>query len=330
MPTHLTKFGLFFLFVLMSNFTFAQRDYYHRDSTSYKVSDKLTYIAGKRHLYANKENTISLLKDFSVPGDTTFYIRDMDFITEQKGYVLVGRMYIGSETYLFKTEDGGSTFGLDTSYYNASQHKSINQVQFLNSQTIILFDGYYESGLLKSLDGGITWEPWFYSLIAHYFQMHKCQNGTWYVIGTPGDGFASYSFPLADSMWTIKNLPNFMSGCHNSAPHCIKVFRNGGSDRETDFIVKQIDTLSKICGLKTTLSEPIQANEILIYPNPVSSNICLIKNALHLNYQRHDTQGILHQQGTIPSNHHQLDLSQLPKGIYFITLGNHRQKILLQ
>jgi hypothetical protein len=307
----------------------AQRDYYYRDSSSYKVSENLTYIAGKRNLYANKNNELSMLKNFSVMGDSTIYIRDVDFINEKNGYVLVGSMYIGGSSDLYVTEDGGKNFKLDTSYYSASQHKSINQVQYLDSNTLVLFDGYYDSGLIKSLDGGRTWQPLFYSLIAHYFQLHKCQNGVWYLIGIPGDGFSSFSFPLPDSLWR-KNKFEFMSGCHNGAPYCIRVFRNGITDRATDFIAKQIDTISKICGIKTTLSEPSQANEILIYPNPVSSNTCWINNALHLNYQLHDTQGILHQKGTIPSTHHPLDLSQLPKGIYFITLGNHRQKILLQ
>jgi hypothetical protein len=329
MQTFIGKLIICIAFLFISHSALAQRDYYYRDSTTYKVSDKLTYIAGKRNLYANKNNELSMLKNFSVMGDSTIYIRDVDFINEKNGYVLVGSMYIGGSSDLYVTEDGGKNFKLDTSYYSASQHKSINQVQYLDSNTLVLFDGYYDSGLIKSLDGGRTWQPLFYSLIAHYFQLHKCQNGVWYLIGIPGDGFSSFSFPLPDSLWR-KNKFEFMSGCHNGAPYCIRVFRNGITDRATDFIAKQIDTISKICGIKTTLSEPSQANEILIYPNPVSSNTCWINNALHLNYQLHDTQGILHQQGTIPSTHHPLDLSQLPKGIYFITLGNHRQKILLQ
>lgn len=322
----LNSFGLFLVLLLIGNCALAQRDYYYRDSTSYKVSDELTFIAGKRNLYVFKDNKLSHLKDFKVQGDSTFYIRDVDFINENKGYVLVGRMYIGGETSLFKTEDGGENFSLDTSYYSASQHKSINQVQYLDSNTVVLFDGYYDSGLLKSLDGGKTWFPWFYSLIAHYFQMHKCQNGTWYVIGTPGDGFSSYSFPLADSMWSKRDLPSYWNGCHNSAPYCIRVLRDGSSDRETDFIAKQMDTLIKVCGVKTILPETNKLDEVKIYPNPFFRK-CWVENGKGKSYQLYDSKGSILQKGYIEENTMELDFSHIPAGLYFISLDQQYGKI---
>jgi hypothetical protein len=328
MQQYFCKLGLCISFILLANGVIAQRDYYNRDSTSYKISEQKTFIAGKRNLYVIKNNELSHLKDFTVQGDSTFYIRDVDFIDENKGYVLVGRMYIGGSTNLYYTSDGGENFSLDTSYYSASQHKSINQVQYLDNNTVILFDGYYDSGLLKSLDGGRTWETWFYSLIAHYFQMHKCQNGTWYLIGTPGDGFSSYSFPLADSMWSIKDLPSYWSGCHNSAPYCIRVLRDGSSDRETDFIAKQIDTLTKVCGVKTSIAETIKKTEVKIYPNPFFGK-CWIENGKNKWYQLFDSKGGLLQKGYIEDNKMELDFSHFPAGLYFISIDQQYDKILV-
>jgi hypothetical protein len=316
------------LLTFLASTGYAQRDYFYRDSTIYQISPTIQYIAGKRTLYKNEANTITLIKDFTVTNDTTFYIRDVDFVNDRKGYVLVGSMYIGNLTQLYKTENGGLNWELDTSFYAASERKSINQMQVLDSNTFVLFDGYYTSSLIRSFDGGKTWTKWFESLIAHYFQLHKCSNGTFYLIGLPGDGFSSYSFPIPDSLWNKNNI-NFMSGCHNGAPGCIHVYRDGDRDRATDFIAKQIDTLTEVCGNTTGLFEFIREQKISIYPNPTTNYIVL--SALpNVTYSLYHINGNLLLREKTTSYKSIIRLEGLPPGCYYLHAGNCFQKIIKQ
>lgn len=313
------------LILLLTIPCMAQRDYFFRDSTVYPVNTSVKYIAGKYVLYKQTNSTILPIRDFSVTGDTTFYIRDVDFINEQKGYVLVGRMYIGGETYLYKTLNGGTTWQLDTSYYQASKHKSINQVQLLDDHTFVLFDGYYESALIRSFDGGQTWKMWFESLIAHYFQLHRCSNTTWYLIGTPGDGFTSYSFPIPDTLWEKEDI-YFMSGCHNGAPDCIRVWRDGDRDRATDFIAKQRDTLSKVCGNITGI-EQVDEQRVVYYPNPFTDYLYLF-GAQDAAYELYNLFGKCCLQGVINTKEFVLPTSSLPKGTYILRINHRYYKVV--
>ena len=318
----------FIIIILFANSGYAQRDYYFRDSTIYPINNNFSFIAGKRILYKNQNGVITQLKDFSIQNDSTFYIRDVDFINQQKGYVLFGSMYIGVPSFLYLTTNGGLSFDLDTSYYKASLHKSINQVQFLDDNTIVLFDGYYESSLIRSFNGGQTWEMWLNSLVAHYFQLHRCYNTKWYLIGVPGDGFSSYSFPIPDSLWT-KNGLEFTSGCHNGAPDCIRVFRDGDRDRATDFIAKQIDTLTKICGNMTAIQEAVKENQILYYPNP-TKDILTVSGRMNEPFSLSNLTGEKILSGIIDELEYNIHLQELPNGIYLLRIGNKQQKILKQ
>lgn len=316
----------FIIIILFSQSVFAQRDYYFRDSTIYPINNNLSFIAGKRILYKNQNGSITKLKDFSIQDDSTFYIRDVDFINEQKGYVLVGSMYIGVPSFLYLTTNGGLSFDLDTSYYQASLYKSINQVQFLDNNTIALFDGYYESSVIRSFDGGKTWERWLNSMVAHYFQLHRCNNTQWYLIGLPGDGFSSYSFPILDSLWDKSGL-EYTSGCHNGAPNCIRVFRDGDQDRKTNFIAKQIDTLTKICGNMTAIQEPIKENQIIVYPNPVEDKL-IVSGILNEPYSIVNLSGEVIQSGLLNELNYSINLQNLSSGLYMLRIGNRQVKIL--
>lgn len=262
----------FFLLLMVNlispNKSEAQRDYYYRDSTTYFINNQVSYVAGKRHLYKWNEKNLELIKDFTVLGDSSFYIRDVDFIDSNTGYVVVGSIYIGNDSKLYFTQNGGVDWDLDTSYYSASLHKSINQMQVLKDGTLVLFDGYYESSVLRSTDGGKSWKLWLNSLIAHYFQLFECENGVRYLMGLPGDGFSSYSFRVEDTLWSKTDLKNYFNGCFTFGNTCIRVLRDGARDRETDFIQKQQDTLAKVCLKKVELRKISPKKQIELFPNP--------------------------------------------------------------
>ena len=46
--------------------------------------------------------------------------------------------------------------------------------------TIILFVGYYNSGIVYSIDGGAQWTHWFANSPAHYFGLIECGQSYYY------------------------------------------------------------------------------------------------------------------------------------------------------
>lgn len=313
---------LLLLLLLFAFDIYAQRDYYFRDSSTYELSGTEMLIAGKRKLYLKSNENLSLLKDFSVIGDSSIYIRDVDVVSGDKIYVLVGSMYIGGNSVLFKSNDKGKNWEEDSSYYVASKFRSINQVQWDSEGVGYLFDGYYQSSVLRSKDGGKTWQFWFESLIAHYFQIHFCASGKPYLIGLPGDGFPSYSFEIPDSLWKKDEFGFYMSGCHNKKEGCIRVFRTGITDRETNFIQKQQDTLSKLCGqLNVVDPGAIQEPQIEVFPNPFSSEI-------YVQFGFNGTKEISLYSSTgerlvwkrVDAWEDILDLRSISKGVYFLSV----------
>lgn len=311
----------------------AQRDYYYRDSTIYSTNGSLSYVAGKRHLYKWNQNSLELIKDFTVLGDSTFYIRDVDFIDSNTGFVVVGSIYIGGESKLYFTQNAGKNWSLDTSYYAASLHKSINQMQVLKDGTLVLFDGYYESAVLRSTDGGKSWKLWLNSLIAHYFQLFECDNGVWYLIGLPGDGFSSYSFKVDDTLWNKSDIKSYYNGCVAFGNACVRVLRDGERDRETDFIRKQQDTLAKRCMMKVELLKISHKNQIHIFPNPATDEWTVkINSSLELqgcNLQIQDFAGRQLFQTSITQSEIQLVKSEkLNTGSYIVGVRDKQGMLL--
>lgn len=302
----------------------AQRDYFYRDSTVHPIGQTV-YVAGKKALYKQTSGGLQLLKDFTQPADTALYIRDVDFVTAAKGYVLVGSAYIGGNTQLFKTTDGGNSWTTDTSFYSAAPYNSVNQVQVLNEQTICLFDGYYESAVLRSFDGGDTWTMWLNSLIAHYFQLHQCSNGAYYLIGMPGDAFPSYSFEVHDTLWAKNNVGSFWSGCHNNQPWCIRLYL-GSNLREYDYLKAHSDTLTKLCGISTHINETQTHQAGLVYPNPFGNCFTMVGEA-GTRYGIFNYTGFLILEGIMQNHTEVVKTESLPAGIYFLKSGHYTYKL---
>lgn len=316
---------LSFLFLIGLASLNAQRNFYFFDSTNYKVSESLSLHASKYKLYATKNGNLQLLKDFKGQ-DTNYYIRDVDFFDEDHYLVLIGRNTIGFPTQLFVSKDAGKTWKEDTSFFSVSEHKSLNQLQVLGKDTLLLFDGYYQSDVLRSFDRGKTWQKWIASLIAHYFQVHFCSKTNLYcMIGLPGDAFGSVSFEIPDSVWKASNL-NFMSGCHNNRPGCYRVFY-GQNIWKLDFISEHKKYIDSICLNKSTgIRENIGSNQnVLAYPNPAEQfviieawkgeeiSIFAITGELIVT-RRCDSNGFI-------------ELSDLQTGIYLFQFGQNQIRI---
>ncbi len=192
-----------------------QRQKYVRDSTIYGITPVDTIVAGRHTLYRKNGSTLSAIRNFSVNfPDTSYFIRDFDFWDEKNWYLLYGsKWYSGAE--LYKTTDAGATWFLDTSYYSVSTERSLNQVQIVDRKRAFLFDNYYMSNVYRTFDGGVSWEKWVTSFAQNHMGIFVCNDSTYYLWGTYGDGFSNYMFPIprwlpAQFTWTRCNID---SGC---------------------------------------------------------------------------------------------------------------------
>jgi hypothetical protein len=317
---------LSFVLLALTNLN-SQRNYFVFDTTNYWVSSNLSLHASKYRLYETKSNTTQLLKDFKSK-DTNYYIRDVDFFDENHFLVLIGRKTIGFPTELFVTKDGGQTWALDTSFFSVSEHKSLNQVQVLGGDTLLLFDGYYQSDVLRSFDKGKTWQKWISSIIAHYFQVHYCQKTSRYhMIGLPGDAITSVSFEIPDSIWKTINL-NWYSGCHNAKPWCHRVLY-GANIWQTDFINAHKMYIDSICEqISTSVPErELGSNrKILAYPNPTKDNVT-IPSWKNETIECYSIDGVFLGSNQTDENGN-LTLKNLATGIYIFSCNGNWLKIV--
>ena len=318
---------LLILMVTSTMQAWSQRNFYFFDSTSYSISSDFKLIASKYTLYALEGNQLKLLKDFK-SADTNYYIRDVDFLDRNNIWVLIGRNTIGFPTQLFKSADGGENWAIDSSFYNVSEHRSLNQMQVLNKDTLILFDGYYQSDVLRSFDQGKTWHNWISSLIAHYFQLHFCQQkNSYHMIGLPGDAFSSVSFEIPDSVWRNSSNKNWYSGCHNKQPWCHRV-NYGQNIWQVDFIKEHKMYIDSICKNVSTslLKLGLGSNRILAYPNPAKDEVLLVGMA-------GETVDIYAIDGTFKGTRKvedsgSLNLAFLPPGMYLIQYQQYWFKLM--
>ena len=258
----------------------AQRDYNVCDSTFYNYVGDTTIVAGKRHLYFQTTGGLVQFANFT-SADTSEYIRDFDIVQPYLWYTLVGQRYIGSPTRLYQSRDRGMSWVEDTSFYAAtryhptlanSYYNSINQVQYLGNETIVLFVGYYESGVVYSTDNGATWNEWFRNLITHYQGFLEC-NYKYYLYGFEGDAFRSWMFGFDKSLlfspdtggaW-VSFANRYHPNCSGSVhPDCIYSAPNLNRCGQYTYMKNYIDSMCTAL----SLPEITERNEASLYPNP--------------------------------------------------------------
>lgn len=274
---------LLFILLFISTGTSAQREYGVCDSTFYTFNSDTTVIAGQRKLYLQTSAGVTLLSDFTTP-DTAFYIRDFDIIKPTQWYTLVGKRNIGSETYLYQSADRGQTWTLDTSYYaailnspasNNYYNKSINQLQRVGEDSIVLFMHYYESGIFFSVDGGSTWREWFRNLQTHYQGFLECDN-YYFLYSFEGDALRPFMFPIHKSkLFTNVGGTEWYMPNNSTHPRCIGMVNGRCIYASSSLSRCEVynffrDTLDGACAtlpLAFNTATP-EATRFNIFPNP--------------------------------------------------------------
>jgi hypothetical protein len=95
--------------------------------------------------------------------------------------------------------------------------------------------------------------------------------------------------------------------------------------------LKQVDLDGKVKDLGLRIVKPGKtAASISVYPNPLIGNIMTINTGderLPVTYRINDTQGRVMKTGTLLQSQQQIDVQELPVGIYFLQIGNEVIKI---
>ena len=316
------------------------------DSTAYTLDESTEIIAEKYSLYRKSQAALDLIYTFEMPFDS-YYIRDFDIVAPDLWYTLVGDRTIGNETFLYQSTDQGENWQIDTSYYNAlntipndlnfdpfapSYIKSINQVQRLGSDTILIFLGYYISGIVYSIDGGDNWTHWFANFPAHYHGLFECEEA-YYLYQIEGDGFSGRMFPFEkdylfrnDSLVNFDHLPS--GSGHHTPFHLLNepgvAYYASLSfcevyDYLVDFVVENCEL--SVSTNEITLSAPFQT-----YPNPADSQVYLaLDKSIHTSkatLQLFNSTGQLILIRTISTELAEtpvsIDIQNLPNGSYYL------------
>ncbi len=327
--------SLVFCFFLTT--AIAQREYNVCDSTFYNYVGDTTIVAGKRHLYFQTGGGLVQFANFT-SSDTSEYIRDFDIIQPDLWYTLIGLRYIGAPTRLYKSRDRGVSWVQDTSFYGAtryhptsanSYYRSINQVQHLGNETIVLFVGYYESGLVYSTDNGATWTEWFRNLITHYQGFLECNN-KYYLYGFQGDAFRPWMFgfdksllfsPDTSGAWDMFRDLYHPKCSGSSHPNCVYPGPYLNRCGQYTYMKNYIDSMCTALSVQ----EIKVSNETSVYPNPSNGRFEVAVKEGELNEIRvHDMLGraVKAEISWIGAGKRMVVMPATAKGMYVLLISN--------
>jgi hypothetical protein len=303
--------------ILGLNSTNAQRWKVVNDSTTYVINNLDTIVAGRFKLYKKQGQNLTTIKEFTdvlgtvVSGQERGWIRDFDFWDAQNWRVILGKSTYDGETKFYKTTDAGATWQIDTSYEIPGISLSINQMQIVDTQKAFLFTGYYFSYVLKTEDGGTTWQKWLHSIFSNHYGIFICNKTNMYLWGIHGDGFHPYMFKIPE---VAINQLNYQVMC-NANPDCI----------EAPGVVYNIDAhfqpiFNNLCnslGISNLISNE---RDINFYPNPTSSYIHFI------NLEKHITEVSIYSVSGQKIDkfiiNERIDVTDIQDGLYFIAFKN--------
>lgn len=311
---------------LLASPVFAQRWFAINDSTSYEF-DGIKVTVGRHKVYQDVDNELTLIRDFEDTNQPNYYIRDFDFIDNDSWYVVVGSRYIGAPTALYRTDDAGNSWQLilpllsNVNDLIDNTANSINQVQIIGNR-IYLFDNYYQSRVVYSDDDGQNWIHWFESFWSHWYQIYPCGNDL-YIHGLPGDGFSAYMTQIPASYIGSENIQTVtpIGNCHNEGPPiCNRAPANISTPEIFDYFKNFFAT--NIC---PNLSiDEAYFSQIKLVPNPVKNQLSIDGIDTNISFEV-SLYNILGQEVIYTSNQTQIDLANLPSGIYQLSIRQQQK-----
>lgn len=312
------------------------------DSTVYEFPGDSSVLAGVNTLYFENAGQLYPIRSFSSPEVNNGYIRDLNIIDRDRWYLVLGSRFIAGTTELWRTDDAGRNWFIDSSFYQVTlpdrdsgiiaDHRSISQFQHWRGDTFILYVSYYQAGIYYSTDRGSSWQRWLTNTPAHYHLLLPCPDQrSHHLFSLEGDAIQAYTFSIPDSLVLSPDTGGFWNQLSGSAhPQCFQAGQSGCTyhtfGTRYDQYLSAIAHLDSICGdLPTSLYQAVSSGESLrIYPNPSNGQL-RIDSPFPFDEIR------LHELGGREIGHWkykpELDLSDYPAGSYLIQFSSADQQL---
>jgi photosystem II stability/assembly factor-like uncharacterized protein len=231
-------------------------------------------------------------------------------------------IYIAKEDTLFRSADRINWTSCNTPF-SFEYFISITRI----GNTLL---GLTSEGMMKSTDNGVTWTPTGGTfgippdcIMAKLFTINNTLCSYAYI---PSIDFPSYEniFVSYDEGFTWNEATTPLSEPFN----CLLVHNN------ILFAGVYYSGVYRLNDLATAIEEdtkPFNSSTFSLFPNPSTGQFSLNCPSSMVNGQIkiYNTLGELIQQQIITSSNEQIDLSTRPKGVYFLEMGDVRNKIVL-
>ncbi|MBN8572056.1 MAG: T9SS type A sorting domain-containing protein [Ignavibacteria bacterium] len=260
-------------------------------------------------------------------------ITRINFLDENFG-LLITRQNLDSAC-IYKTTNGGLNWQiLNNIFLGYIGEKALFDCVPLSRDTIYVSLGYYQTGILRTTNGGANWQYIYnqFQTITYpgtLYELFFIDRSTLMAMNGPTDGAPCY---------LIKSTNGGFNFTHPSAIRLSGYmydgffFRNSNSAYfcgESGRIVKLYSYLTNI---KQETEPAIVPDNFIIAPNPVGNtlNIKFLNEtdntASDYNLKIFDSSGREVKSFSVSNNQTQLNISSLPRGVYFVSVSGEGRK----
>jgi photosystem II stability/assembly factor-like uncharacterized protein len=264
------------------------------------------------------------------------------FLDKNNGYA------VGESGTIIKTKNGGALWTHQTSGISTT----LNSVYFTDTNAGIAVG---QPEILKTSDGGVTWESRTSGNTQALGSVYFTDTNTGYIVGQDGlilkttNGGNSWLSQTSGTTVPLRSVffPNSTTGYIVGEAGTILKTANGGTlwkkltsgtniwlnsvyfiDAYTGYVVGADGTILKTTnGGETGLNEnSTQSKHITVYPNPTKNRFNFESSIITMAtyFSINTVNGVELMKGQITSQNTQVDISDLPSGLYFIRIKNEK------
>jgi hypothetical protein len=267
-----------------------------------KMIDFSNMVVAQSNKFMKLENdTFKVIYNF--PASDTLYFSKIE--ATNNDYYLLGFRNGNIDDLIFKSSDGG--YNWDTSFYNPVHN--ITNIKF-SSDSIGMMVG--NNGLIyKTENAGITWDQKETSINVNLKSIDYLNESTWVVVGDSGKIIMTYD---GGTTWFSK-----------ASPTNLTLFEVRFPEKDDIVMIRSEESLWKTDINYFNISE--QKSLLMnLFPNPAKNKITISSSAIIgvTQLSIFNVSGEKVMERKLTDNETQIDISALPRGVYFVRLQNEK------